>query len=314
MKKINLLLGILMLSASLFAQKMENVVWNKKYGFEEGMTQALMYKPNSEIDERRGGFLSTGGESILIINSQKGTLHVYPMNIETGEMGELKFEKNLQRKGTYGATILTNQEKTYLLISYADYGEAEMYAINNDGSIGEKTWSTETWERGINLTAFVEPNRLMLCKPDAGWAWGFEVNFENGTIDNCLWATQDWVKGITGMTGNFSNFLLVKPDGQFWDFDFRDNAPVMKYYTNSYDKNITTIACGTSQDLVFIGDPGAGKQWILSTQNHKEIQVKWATGDWEKGLTVQAAIENWPNRFLFVAKPNTGSAWVFKIE
>lgn len=315
MKKTTLiLLGLVFLiSHNALAQTVGELTFEKKYGFEEGLTHAFAIQAgNYDL-------------VLLAINSNEGTINTYSLDSETGAIGDLLFEKKLEKKGNWAVTtsVGSYSQKRFLLISYADRGDMEIYAIERDGSVGEKTWETNSFEKGISIIAPTFHN-MLLVKPNIGQAWVFKFNRETGQMEDITWQTTEWDKNIAaGIPAGGNQIALTHPDGKFWLIRMKNNIPEITQSKTGYTKGITTMASNPEASFrIFIANPHTGHQWGLRTP----VNITVITDDpnWEKGLTVQTNLRcKYANEevgyedtrsLLYVFKPEIGAAWVFKTD
>lgn len=311
MKKITIIVLILVLSQNLYAQVIGELSWKKKYGFEEGITQAIVFEGSSAV-------ISDDNQFLLAFNSTLGTINTYSVDKETGAIGDLKFEKIVEKKGTWAASLISTYSGTkYIAISYADYGVLEIYVINKDGSIGDKTWETTSFEKGISIVIPMQ-EYVLLVKPNAGFAWVFK--HKDGKLGEMIWQTNNWEKGIAaGVSTGISSAVLTHPNGKFWSVSCSTGEAVVKYTTDQYTKGITIIASNPLMtNFVFVANPDVGYEWGLKSKL-TDVEVVTDIFNWEKGLTVQAFTMfkkdayNIPHEgFLYVFKPEIGAVWVFK--
>jgi hypothetical protein len=316
MKKSILVFVVILLSQNLFSQIIGENTWKKKYGFEEGITQAIAIEASKVLQ-------NNNSQVLLAFNSNSGTINTYKIDKKTGAILDLKFEKKMEKKGTWAVSYLRNEtNKNHILISYADYGAAEIYEVNTDGSIGEKTWETNSYEKGISITVAMK-NHVLLVKPNAGFAWVF--NHKNGKIGKMTWQTTSWEKGIaSGVSTGYFAAALTHSNGKFWIINCDKNTGIatVKYNTDTFSKGITTMASNpTGRTMLFIANPTTGHQWGLNTYING-VKIGTDTSGWEKGLTVQSltsfqskfGFSSANEGFLYVFKPEIGAAWVFKVS
>ena len=324
-KQVLIFIMLFSITLSLNAQKTEEVVWTEKYGWHEGATNVI------PIEMRKGkpGYITTESY-VLIANSNEGTIKIYKVtadgtlieNSTAKTKSAQNFKKGKWAITSYSCAELKSDYRNFLFISHSNYGEAEIYEINYDGTIGKKTWSKETWEKGIENVAIFSPmlvgqsSSIFLYKPNAGWAWVFEAKTD-GTIGKNTWKSKNWVTGITGVVSfKLDHLFLTKPNGTAWVFKNNKGILEKQWKTDNYHKGISVVASCNHQNQsskIFIGDPTAGKQWILQYDEiYKKSNVKWQNFDWEKNITLQAVINNGKN--LLVLKPDIGAVWSYKIE
>lgn len=305
------------------AQTCGKLSWEKKYGWEEGATNLISLDCQFNKNVAFSNFSKGMKSFVLVSHSQEGRIVVYEVN-KDGSIGEKVSEKTDLKKGNWAMTVLPktvkgNIEKTmsfkyYIMISYADYGQAEIYEFEKGGKIGERTWNTEKWEKGIKMISVIG-NGVFLYKSDAGWAWIFDVD-DNGKVGNNTWGTQGWVKGIDACGVCYRYLFLTKSDGRAWIFKEKDNKLEFKWETKTFDKGITTVASPATliKDKVAICNPVLGKEWLLELELFEGTpKVTWEdkTG-WEKGTSLQAFVNE--GKHLLVCKPSMGRVWSFEVK
>ena len=310
-KSVLVLFAVVFMAHNLFSQTIGERTWEKKYGFEEGLTQAFVIEATNTSEGNDSQYL-------LALNSSAGTINTYKVDKKTGAIGKLLFKKVLDKKGTWGAAIMGRRS---LAISYADYGAFEILTINKDGSIGEKTYETNSFEKGISIVVPMLESTLLI-KPNSGFAWLFDS--ANGKLGSITWQNQNWDKGMTAgicCHGGSSYVALTRPDGHFWIANCKNKKNVeIMYSTDKFAKGITTIASNpTKANAIMLADPSTGHQWGVKA-TASDVKVITDSPNWEKGLTVQAFAVfqskygyNIPKEgFLYVFKPEIGAVWVFK--
>lgn len=70
MKKSILVFVVILLSQNLFSQIIGENTWKKKYGFEEGITQAIAIEASKVLQ-------NNNSQVLLAFNSNSGTINTY---------------------------------------------------------------------------------------------------------------------------------------------------------------------------------------------------------------------------------------------
>ena len=313
MKKLIFTLLVMFLGQHLFSQIVGELAWQRKAGFEEGITQAIFTEGSTAINANHS-------QVLIAVNSNAGTINIYSVDKETGAIGELKSSKTFDKRGTWAVSLLGgNSVNKYVMISFADYGVIEIYPMDVYGRLGDKTWETNSFEKGISIVVAMQDN-VLLVKPNAGFAWIF--THKDGKLGQMTWQTQGWDKGMAAGTSAGSNTAaLTHPDGKFWMVNCSTGEAVIEYSTDKFAKGITIMASNpVMQSGIFVGDPYTGHQWELQ-RKAANLEVVKDSPNWEKGLTVQAFAVFSPEGyvrqdkgFFYVFKPEIGTVWAFRAK
>lgn len=315
MKKLLIIFLALIIQFSIVqAQGVGNMTWQKKYAWEEGATN---FAPITIFDAN----LNQISHYLAVANSNKGQINIYSVS-EDGTKVDLVSETAGLPTGKWaiGAYGGRNAYKNtaYLFISYCNTGNAESYLFE-DGKIKEKVWNTDRFEKGIDHVSSIGANNdLFLLRSDAGWAWVFETDDETGKLGKILWSVDSWAKGIAGVSSlGRDHLFLTKPNGQSWAFKDNNGPLDFTWGTNEYYKGINVAAASSStnkSDIAFIANSNEGREWMLKYDPYtKQMNVVWET-NWEKGITNQALFGYMKSTLLFLHKPETGTAWLFKVN
>lgn len=338
MKNQIVILLLVALSININAQRIGKAVWQQKYAWEEGLTNAISlqtYKKN-----RKGDFSETSLNNknfIITANSNNGIIKVFKIDNQTGAIKKKVTQKKGFKTGKWALTTFkySGNNKYYLFISHSDYGEAEVYKINKRGKIKKRTWYTEKFEKDISIALSTNNNLLFLMKPDAGWAWMFKEN-PDGTLGEATWHANNWERGMTAAT-HFDNnkIFTLKPNGRAWAFMLDNNKLLDLWSTKKFNQGVSTLAANTTNyKQVIIGAPSKGEEWILEFGHRKNkskfgkfvskifksveykdkfpnMDIKWKDTNWEKGASIQTIING--GKHIFVAKPEIGAAWIYEL-
>lgn len=337
MKKTLLVAALLVTMVAVYAQKPQNKKF-KEYTWEQNITDVASY--------------NAGNKTFLIFaKAYQGQILIQEV-ISNGQMGRRTTTKTMEKRGRMAIDVFSVKGNAsghslqpanshspnnklspkggnlthYLFISYADYGNAAIYRLNNNGTIGEKTWETDRWEKGITEVATLDcgPKQYMfLMKPDAGWAWTFRLN-NNGSVGSVAWSTKGWHKGIDGVSAfrhaqNGAHLLLTHTDGNAWIItaDHHGKLDNHRWHTNSWEKGISTVTMGWKnfKHYFLLMKPSVGKAWTFNFgEQQKNPEYKWQTTNWEKGITNIHLFKNTNGEdLLFLNKPDSGTTWIYSV-
>lgn len=314
-----------LISYTSFSQKVGELVWEKN-AWEKGMTNVTSYNSS------QGMFIVVGKSKEGIIQIHKVNANAKNTNGQSGSAGRKTensggfvsktCEKGSFKTGIWAITTHNTGQKNILYISYADYGQAEVYELKDDGTLGEKIQEISTWEKGISKCTPIRAagnNYLAIMKPNAGWAWNIKIGWD-GKLGDIAWSTQSWIKGIEGMSSYYNYLVLSKSDGNAWLIEF-DNSGKEKKHTWTTNKWVKGIKGVTSQYIPGLGacimltKPSTGEAWgFKSDAKGSKPKYVWSTKSWKKGVSLMEVFYKKNDKYLFLANPTNSNAWIYKVE
>jgi hypothetical protein len=227
---------------------------------------------------------------------------------------------------TNGISEMTAYEAggiNYVLLSKPESGDAWIFGLNNDGSMGKSTYHTKDWEKGIECTASYNvggKTYVFLSNSTNGHAWMLEVN-KDGNRGGFTWRTNNWPKGISeaaiANVGEKNYLIMSQPDpGKVWHFELDENGKVGKCVESkdwSDIRAITTWNEGDKSFVLYISKNGSA--WVQKINADGKFGNRvWETSQWEKNITAVTSYKYADVNHIMLSCPPEGKAWIFTIE
>jgi len=314
-----LTLAVVFISMSMlgFSQTPGSILWTQP-AWEPGATDLASYT-------------CSGGQYLIVAKSLKGTVQIHKYQkaqTQTKGKGNVNSsmkkvsEKTGLKTGTWSISTFKKGTKNFLFISYANYGQANIYVLNNNGTIGAEVWRTEVWEKGISESAILKVNgkiSLVIMRPSLGWAWNFDI-LNDGKIGNALWATNTWEKGMTGMSSYDEYLVLTKPNGKAWIIKANSagNLDNITWSTNTWVQGITNVEASFVPGVascMYLTNPLTGQAFAFRGDDAGQApKFMWNTTAWNKGIDLMNVFQGSQGNFLFLTHSSTGQAYLLEIN
>ena len=150
-----------------------------------------------------------------------------------------------------------------LFIYSSTAGNAWIFKIKGNGSIGEVIWSTTKWATGLNSFTALSNSVLFITKT-TGKAWVFKL-VNNDFVR--LWSTMGYSKGISVTAANYlknhnsTAHVADPPNGKQWILNHDGAKTVKVAHSQRWPKNISVQALVNQGSYILLLNPLTGEVW-----------------------------------------------------
>lgn len=216
--------------------------------------------------------------------------------------------------GTTQLIPVETKYKSYVLTVNSNKGKIDVYNVNSNGSISQKT-STKNIQKGTwAVTAFEKNNKNFIFVSHSNSGKVEVYSFKNGKIVSKVWSKGGFPKGIRNVVAIKDGVFLYKPkDGKALFYKTESNGSLgKKIWEKSWDKGNLSLVAVSDKHIFYVRANGVAGVYIYRNSQFKPV---WLTNKYNKGITVTAAnyyTNN--NSTIHIADPSKGKQWILNYD